>query len=121
MVTNGVALAQTTTEIDFATLESVWIEFDGVDFTAAVRPGEVVVDGAPLAISWAEPKATGQVEVVLGAKVPSLLREIAPKDRSCVPAGALIVSALVGHPRKSPIGRPIRFVWTDHVALAAFG
>jgi hypothetical protein len=102
-------------------LESVRIEVDGVEHRARVQTGQITVDGAMVAINWAEPVSADEVEVRLGAKVPTLLQEIPHADHDCLIAGAVIIAALIGHPRKDPRGQPIKFVWTDHVALASSG
>ena len=61
------------------------------------------------------------LEVKLGSKRPALLATL-PRDRHAdLVSGALIASAVVGHPRRDPAGSAVSFVWTDHLALVAEG
>jgi hypothetical protein len=114
-------VAQPTRRIPRELLERVSIEVDGVEHRARVEGGRVSVGGALTAITWADPVSPDEIEVRLGAKVPALLKDIAFADPDCLVAGAVIIAALIGHPRKDPRGQPIKFVWTDHVSLASSG
>jgi hypothetical protein len=97
----------------------VAVEIEGRVHRAAIESGAVVVDGVGRA-DWME--VNGDiVRVPLGAKVPALLASAERADDRELIAAALIVAAVVGHPRRDPAGQPVSFVWTDHVALAAEG
>jgi hypothetical protein len=110
-------MAQPRCSIPLQVLETTGVEINGAPYQAHVERGLIKVPGASLPVTWAA-VVGDEVTITLGAKVPPLLDEI-PTDRiDPVLAGALIIASIVGHPRQSPRGRPIRFVWTDHVALA---
>jgi hypothetical protein len=110
---------QPTRAVPRRILERVRVEYGGSTYRASVRGTYVYVDEAKGPLSWAWVEGD-DVVVRLGAKVPELLAERVPRESwDEVLAGALIVAALAGHPRQDPPGRPIRFIWTDHVALAA--
>lgn len=114
-------MAQPIHRVSRLLLERVHVEIDRVDHRARVEGGQVLVDGALVDPNWAHVVGADEVTVTLGAKVPSLLADLAGADRDCLVAGGVIVAALLGHPRKDPRGQPISFVWTDHIALASSG
>jgi hypothetical protein len=110
-------VAQPTQTISRRALEAAQVTFRGVTYRARVHGSSVEVNGDAVPFATA---AGSAVEVVLGAKVPSLLsKEVAPSEHEDVLAAAVIVAAIAGHPRRDPRGQAIRFVWTDHVALGA--
>ena len=110
-------MAQPIETISLRSLESVRVIFSGRTYQARIQGSRVIVAGKTCA--WAT--VTGdEVHLTLGAKVPDLLRaEIAPGEQEKALAAAVLVAAIAGHPRRDPRGRPIRFIWTDHVALGA--
>jgi hypothetical protein len=99
------------------TLLSVRAEHEGQAYTPERRGSKVVIGGANR--SWASVDGD-RVELTLGARVPEMLAaEIPTDDHDVVLARAALVAAICGHPRRDPRGAPIRFIWTDHVAIAA--
>lgn len=100
--------------ISVEAVEQMTVFVDGQAFKASYVRDKVVVDMATRKIAPAH-NEQGLIHTREGTEVRRMLlaERVTPEHVEDVLAAALIVSALLGHPRID--GQAPRFIWTDHV------
>ena len=99
--------------ISVAALDQMTVYVDGEAFRASYVRDKLAVEGAPRKIAPAR-REQDRIRTREGTEVGRMLAElVVPEHVDDVLAAALIISALLGHPRTD--GQAPRFIWTDHV------